>query len=203
MIHSKLLSVLTLLSVVILFSTNIAISQERLPSENPTTVKLGVILPLSGEAASVGEAVKNGISIGLQKLPADIRSKIELIYEDDRLAPLNTISAFHRLDSVQKVDIILNVSSGTANALAPISEQNKIPLIAIATDPAVVKGRKYAVNFWVTPEEEARVMVPEVLKRGYKNIARIITVQDFAISLKSHFETAPLSLKPAYRVYTL
>ncbi|MCI5065658.1 ABC transporter substrate-binding protein, partial [bacterium] len=151
-------------------------------------LQVGVILPLSGESASVGEAIRNGMLLSYDHLPAEVRSKLELVFEDDGLKPKSTIAAYRKLAASGDLDVVVTASSGTSNALAPLTENDKRPLIAIATDPKVVAGRSYAVNFWVTPEEQARVGVQEALKRGYRRIARISTIQDAMLSLKNHFD---------------
>jgi len=150
--------------------------------------KVGVILPLSGEAAAVGAAIRNGMLMGLDKLDSEVRDRIELIFEDDGFKPKNTLLAYAKLKNSDRVQLIVNAGSGTANALSPIVEKDKIPLIAIATDPQVVRNRKYVVNFWVTPEEQVRTLIPEALRRGYKNIARISTIHDFPMSMKKYFD---------------
>jgi len=150
--------------------------------------KVGIILPLTGDAAAVGAAVRNGMLLAYENLPKETQVKLKLIFEDDALKPGNTVSAFRKLVSSEKITAVVNASSGTGNALAPVAELNKVPFIAIATDPAVVKDRKYVVNFWVTAEEEINTAMPEALRRGYKRIARIITTHDFTIAVKKRFD---------------
>ncbi len=98
-------------------------------------VKVGVILPLSGEGATIGDGIRNGIALGLTELSPETRNKIEVVYEDDALLPKNTVTAFNRLVGIHNIDVVINVSSGTSNAIAPLTEQKKIPFIAIASDP--------------------------------------------------------------------
>jgi branched-chain amino acid transport system substrate-binding protein len=151
-------------------------------------LKIGVILPLTGEAASVGESVKNGMEIGLEKISLNAREQLEFTYEDDGLAAKNSISAFQKLTSSKKLDVLVNISSGTAKVLSPLAEQNKVSFIAVASDSKVSQGKKYVFNFWITPEEEVSVAIPEALKRGYKKIARIVSLQDGALAIKSAFD---------------
>jgi branched-chain amino acid transport system substrate-binding protein len=150
--------------------------------------KIGVILPLSGEAASVGQAIKNGLTLGYEKLPDDLQKKISLFYEDDGLNPTNTISAFHKLLNTKNIQAVINASSGTGKALAPIVEKYSVPLLAIATDPEIVKGKKYVVNFWVTPEQLVKVAVPALIKRHYQKIARIASMHDAPLSTIDLFD---------------
>jgi len=149
----------------------------------PDTIRMAAILPLSGEGASWGQAIKNGMEMAYDKLPVNIQSKIEIVYEDDAHSPRMSISALHKLLSAGPIDLVINESSATAKALAPILESKHIPLLAIASDPEVVHGRNFAFNFWVTPEEEAKVLLSEMQRRGYRRIARITTTHPGTLAL--------------------
>lgn len=151
-------------------------------------VRIGAVLPLTGDAASIGEAVRNGMLLAAKKLPPEVRSRIRIIFEDDSMDPMRSIAAFNKLLATDKIHILVNATSGTGNALAPLAEQKKIPFIAIASDYQVVKDRKWVVTLWVTPEEEARVAVAEAKRRGYKKIAQIASMQDGMLATKQAFE---------------
>ncbi len=151
-------------------------------------LKVGVILPLSGDAANFGISTKNGLELALSELAAESRARLRFIFEDDGFSPSRTISAFNRLRGAENIDLIFNAGSQTAKALAPLTEQARMVLLAIASDPAVSAGRKFAFNYWVPPEEEAKILVPEAMKRGYRRIARISTVHDFCLTVNRAFE---------------
>ena len=157
-------------------------------AQDTDKLRVAAILPLSGEAASWGQAFKNGMLLGNESLSEKIQSQIDIIYEDDALSAKNTISIFNKLAGSGTVDAVINLSSGTAKALAPIIENKKVPLLALALDSAISKGRKYAFNYWVTPEEEVRVLLPEMKKRNYKRIARINTLQEGVLAIKDVFD---------------
>lgn len=151
-------------------------------------ITVGGILVLSGDAANMGTAEKNGMVLAWESLPPEQQKRIKLVFEDDRLDSKTSVSAFQKLANSGALDVVVNSSSGTAKALAPLAEQKKIPLIAIATDPAVVRGRQYAFNLWVTVEAEAEAAVDESLKRGYKKIARISAQHDFTLACKDYYD---------------
>ena len=151
-------------------------------------VRVAVIASLSGEAASWGEAIKNGIALGLDQLSPAVRSRLEVRFEDDALQPKNTITAFNKLNSTGGVDIVINPSSATSMALAPLVEVKKITMLAIATDPEICRGRKYVFNFWVTPETEAQILIPEAVRRGYRKIARITSLHNGTLAAIGAFD---------------
>lgn len=158
------------------------------PVSNDEKLTVGIIMPLSGEAASIGESCKNAMLMAYEQLTPDTKSKLQLIFEDDAMQAKNSVSAFNKLVRIDGAEVIVNFSSGTARALSPLTEQKQIPLIAVASDPQVVANKKFAVNFWVSPDEEAKLLIPEALARGYKNIARISTIQDGVVAANQAFD---------------
>ncbi len=150
-------------------------------------VRVGVIVPLTGEAASIGVACRNGIDLSLKKLSPLVRNRIKVRLEDDQNDPRKTLSAFKILHS-EKLDVVVTFSSGTSKAIAPLSEHLKIPLIAIASDPDISKGRSYAVNFWVSPRQQAKVLLNHLQQRKLIRIARISAVQAGMLAMKEAFD---------------
>lgn len=176
---------LHLITSLILCSIHILASNVMADSNK---IKVGVILPLSGETASMGEAMRNGISLAMNNLPTNIKNKIQFNFEDDALLAKNSISAFHKLTGHYNIDVLINASSNTGRALAPLAEQRQITFIAIASDSAISNKKNYVFNLWVTPDEEVRIAIPEALKRGYRKIARIGTTQDGVLAIKESFD---------------
>ncbi len=102
-------------------------------------IKIGVIAPLTGNQASYGEGIKEGIDLAFQEWqgkPIQGRS-LELIYEDTRGEVKNVLSAAEKLISVDKVVAVISGGpSQEAVALVPLAEQYKIPMyMAVSQAP--------------------------------------------------------------------
>lgn len=151
--------------------------------------RVGIILPLTGDVANFGLAMKNGFLMGFEKLPPEVQSRISYIIEDDGMQAKNSVAAYTKLKTTDDINFLLSVSSGVGNALAPILERDRITMISIASDSKISKGKEHVFNFLVTPETEAKAVYQEVLRRGYKRIARINTVHDGAFSESDAFDT--------------
>lgn len=149
--------------------------------------RIGTVLPLSGDAALFGVAARNGMLMALDSLPADKNSEIELKFEDDGMVSAKSVSAFRKLVEIDHVNAVVCWSSGTCNTVAPLAEIAHMPLIAIASDAAVSRGRKYAFNFWVTPEELTKVLVPKAIERGFRRVAIALTTHDGSIVSRDAF----------------
>ncbi|RME53019.1 ethanolamine utilization protein EutJ, partial [Candidatus Woesearchaeota archaeon] len=111
-------------------------------TDEDSVVKIGVSLPLTGEAASIGESALAGITLAVNEVNAEggIGGKqIELIVEDDQCSP-DGVSAIQKLINVDDVTAIIGpVCSPVAGPGLPIAQEKGIPSIIIATAPHLTK----------------------------------------------------------------
>lgn len=140
---------------------------------------VGLLTPLSGKGASLGNYVRKGVELAYSQLPEEEKKYIKLFIEDDQWSVPRSVSAFKKLRSVEKIDAVITVGSAVGNAVAPLAEQQKLPMIAVgASDKKVVEGRTFSFTHWVTPETEAEEAVKEIKKRDYKRIGFITADQE-------------------------
>ena len=161
--------------VVIIIVVAVAVFYKPAPKE---TIKIGAILPLTGELASLGQGAKNGALLAFQELTADQQKKVQLLFEDDQFDPKNTISAFNKLISMDKVNVVICLASGPCNAIAPLAEEQQIPLIALASDPKIQKDKNFVVRLEIAPSEEAKILLDYIETKNYKSLASVVALQD-------------------------
>lgn len=85
--------------------------------------RLALLVPLTGPVASLGEYVKQGVTLAFDRLEPTQREQIELIIEDDQFDPKQTLAIYQRLSLDRALDGIFVLGSPPANVLAPITEQ--------------------------------------------------------------------------------
>ena len=173
---------IVLLSVLLIFNALNPITGNVVKSSEKPVVKIGVIVPLSGDLAFIGKGYQNAISMAQSKL-GNTKYKYEVIYEDSKnLDSKETLSAAQKLINIDKVDVIFTVSSGTGNIVSPLTEENKVVHIGYASDSNVAKGT-YNFIHATTPHEENKKMVKELQERGIKKIALLYIIQDGAVAI--------------------
>lgn len=87
-------------------------------------IKIGAILPLSGEASSYGVACKQGMEIASKKFG------YQIIYEDSKADPKTAVNAINKLIGSDNVKIIIgDMFSNATLAIKPIAIRNNILLI--------------------------------------------------------------------------
>ena len=169
------------LAVVIVILVGAAISIQRKPAVDNGVVKIGVILPLSGGLAFVGEPAKHGAEMALESF-GETKHNYKLIFEDDQFDGKKTITAANKLISIDKVNAIITFGSSGANSVKPIADAHKIIHFAIASDQKIADG-VMNFNHWTSPKEEAKAMVNEFIKRKIKTVSIITVNQEGMIAI--------------------
>lgn len=149
------------------------------------THHIGVIVPLTGSLALVGETIKNIIILAQQDL--DPKQSLKLTFDDSAFDPARAATIAQRMINAEKVDGLIVFGSGVSMALAPIAERAKIPMLSMAISPSN-KGRKYVFRIFPDTEDLSGAVVKEVIKRNYKNLALVTNIQDGLITLREIFK---------------
>jgi branched-chain amino acid transport system substrate-binding protein len=109
-------------------------------------IKVGVLTPLSGTYAVLGQQIKWGMDLATEEINAaggiDGRA-VELVYEDSEANPAAATAKAERLIQVENVDVITGtVSSGVTLAVGQIAERNKTLLVTTVSFSTAITGSK-------------------------------------------------------------
>lgn len=112
------------------------------------TVKVGVILPLSGEFAPYGKKVLDGIELAKDQFndQGGVNGrKIILVVMDNGSIPAKTAEAMRKLVEKHNIPVVIGAYSTTCTlALKPVAMKYKIPVIApMATNNVVTERNQY------------------------------------------------------------
>jgi branched-chain amino acid transport system substrate-binding protein len=131
--------------------------------KTPSEIKIGVSLPLSGDAAVWGKSQKDGYDLALSQINAASGidgKKVVLIYEDDAGLPKQGVSALRKLLDVDKVQILTGVAnSSVALAYIPIINERHVLFVSSgASSPKLTGASKYFFRTWPSDIAEALAM---------------------------------------------
>jgi ABC-type branched-subunit amino acid transport system substrate-binding protein len=96
--------------IIILLGILYGVNRKPIAPTTKEPIKIGAILPLTGEAAVWGENVKTGIELakeGINKKGGINGRKIEVIYEDGQCDSKTGVSAVQKLITVDKFQVII------------------------------------------------------------------------------------------------
>lgn len=137
------------------------------------TIKIGAILPLTGDAAAWGIPPRNGALLAVEQINATggiNGKKLELIVEDGGCDPKMGVNAINKLLSADKpIAVVGAVCSAVTLAIAPIVEKNKIVLISPAsTHPSITDAGEYIFRVMPSDEIRAKVFAEYIYSLGHK-----------------------------------
>jgi branched-chain amino acid transport system substrate-binding protein len=157
-------------------------------------IKIGAILPLTGEAAEYGEDAKLGIDLAVEEINAagGINGKmIQVVYEDSQATPSQGVAAIQKLITVDKVPVIIGaMASSVTLAIAPIAEENKVVLLSPAsTAPQITEAGDYIFRNEVSDayggKAQAELTWDEL---GIKNVAILCINNDYGVGTADTFK---------------
>lgn len=147
-------------------------------------VKIGVILPLTGNLAEPGKRILNGI-----KLSEGNSDNYELIIEDSAADPKKSINAIKKLIHQDKVNIVIgDMTSSCTLAIAPIAEKNKVILLSPgASSPKLSNAGEYIFRNWMSDGFEGKVIGSYAFQHLAKTASIVYIDNDYGIGLSNTF----------------
>jgi branched-chain amino acid transport system substrate-binding protein len=156
------------------------------------TIKIGAILPLSGDVAVYGKSMQNGMDLALEEYFKNNPNgmKIEVIYEDSKADPKLAVNSIQKLSSIDKCKLVLGgFSSSEVLSISPIAEKNKIVLISpTASSPSITNAGDFI--FRTTPSDnfDGEIMAKFAYNELHlRNVALIFANNDYGQGISKVF----------------
>ncbi len=92
-------------------------------------IRIGAIVPLSGELAYIGEEINRGMQLALDDYK-DLHIKL-MVEDDNSLDSKASVNAMQKLIATDYDDIILDTAVNASKALSPIAESQKVPVVVL------------------------------------------------------------------------
>jgi branched-chain amino acid transport system substrate-binding protein len=154
-------------------------------------IKIGAVMPLTGDGATYGQNLRNGMELALSEINASGTGvKYKIIFEDDKGSVKDAVSSYQKLISQDKVQIILGPAySGQSLAVAPIAEKNKI--VALTTLPGTIKLKyagDYVFRVYASDEYQGKYLANVAYNKfGAKRAAILRANSDYAQAFRDVF----------------
>jgi branched-chain amino acid transport system substrate-binding protein len=145
------------------------------------TVKVGMVLPLTGGQASVGKQIQAAAKLYMEKNGTTVAGKkIELMIRDDATSPDNSKRLAQELIVSEKVGIIVSGLTPSAMAIGPLSTQSKTANVVVVSGTSRVIGpdNPLMVRTSFTLGQQAQVIAEWAAKNGSKKV--VIIQSDWA-----------------------
>src|SRR3989344_5494284 len=158
------------------------------------SVKIGVLLPLTGDGASYGEPARNVFLLAVEEINAagGIDGKqLELIIEDSKCNGKDATSATSKLINVDKVEIILGgFCSSESIASAPLAEAAKVTLFSAGSSSPDLTGiSAYFFRNYPSDASQGKVLAEAAIQKGWKKVAFLQEQTDYALGVYKAFSS--------------
>ena len=140
------------------------------------SVKIGLILPMTGGQASTGKQIDNAVKLYMQQHGDTVAGKkIEIVLKDDAALPDNTKRLAQELIVNDKVNIIAGFGvTPAALAAAPLATQAKVPEVVMAAGTSIITERSpYIVRTSFTLAQSSTIIGDWAAKNGIKKVATL------------------------------
>ena len=131
-------------------------------------VKIGVMLPMSGEMAEFGQNSLYAVEFA-QEDHKGSPIKFDIIFEDDTFTPSRAAVIANKFISVDKVDAIVSSFSPVGTAVSPIADKAKVLHIGLSNADNIAEGE---LNFtdWQQLDIAAKKLVDYFVSQKVKKV---------------------------------
>jgi branched-chain amino acid transport system substrate-binding protein len=151
------------------------------PAAAQDTVKVGLIVPMTGQQASTGKQIDAAVKLYQAQHGTTVAGKkVEVILKDDGAVPDNTKRIAQELIVNDKVSFIAGFGvTPAALAAAPLATQAKVPEVVMAAGTSIITERSpYIVRTSFTLPQSSVIIADWALKNKIKKV--VTMVSDYA-----------------------
>lgn len=134
----KNIIIIVIVALVVLAGAEYWYAKKGETIEDTDTIKIGAILPLTGDVAALGESAQNGLLLA-EKIANkdDTKYKLKFYFEDGVGNPAKSVSAAIKLLSMNKINILFSTVSRVDMALVDIQRKYNFLMFSHAAHPAL------------------------------------------------------------------
>ena len=155
-----------------------------LPTSSCTTddtIKIGIVLELSGELAPMGEKMLDGARLAVDEINAAggvIGKEIQLIEEDGGTDPDKGFDRVKKLVEIDGVQVIVGpMITPTSELSMPYAEDNEVPLITMSATGvplSEMEGTEWYFRTCLRDDAQSLVLADFVMDQGYTRLATMV-----------------------------
>lgn len=173
-------------------------------------IKVGVYGPFTGGSAPMGVSMRNGVQLAIEEINAAggvMGKKLVMVDRDDEAKNERGGQIMQELLDKENVVAVLGpINAGVADASTPYPNRKKVPQIINVSAGAKVNGyfkevpENYIFRIAANDPIQAKAVVAEAIKRGYKKPAVLCDDTNFGQSGRHQLELSleAAGIKPVY-----
>jgi branched-chain amino acid transport system substrate-binding protein len=163
--------------------------------EQGDAYKVGVLLPLTGDAAAYGEPGRNVLMLAASQINdagGIDGKKIELVIEDAKCKGTDAASAMQKLVNIDKVQVVIGgFCSSESLAAAPVAESNKVALFSPgSSSPDLTNASAFFTRNYPSDASQGKVLAEIAYgKKNWRTVAFIQEQLDYPLGIFKAFSS--------------
>lgn len=155
-------------------------------------IKVGVIAPLTGDAAIYGEMKRNVLTLAVDEINAagGVNGRnMELVIEDGKCNGKDAASAMQKLVNVDQVKVVIGgFCSSESLAAVSIADSSKVALFSIGSSSPDLTGKSpFFMRDYPSDASQGSVLAQAATKNGWKKVAFIQEQLDYPAGIYKAF----------------
>lgn len=131
--------------------------------------KIGVLLPLSGSHASLGQLLRKATELSFFEHPME---EIELIYKDTEGTPQGALKVAQECLHENVEAFMGPVFSAEVKALKPLLKDHPLPILSLSNDMKIAEPGIFTLGF--SPQDQVREILEYAAQQNLTRIAALV-----------------------------
>jgi len=149
------------------------------------SVKVALVVPLTGPGAAVGAALRNAAELAIEDFQ---KPDLQILVKDDRGTTEGAREAAQAAVTEGAELVLGPLFAANVRAAAGVTRTAGKPIIAFSTDAAVAARGVYLLSF--LPQAEVDRIVAEAVAKGRRSIAALIPENSYGNAVEAQFREA-------------
>ena len=154
------------------------------------TIKIGIVLELTGELAPMGEKMLNGARMAVDEINAAggvLGKPVELVEEDGGTNPDQGFDRVKKLVEIDGVQVIVGpMITPTSELSMPYAKEHEIPLITMSATGvplSELEGTEWYFRTCLRDDAQGLAIADIIMDKGYTSLATIVMDNTYGIGL--------------------
>jgi len=167
------------LLLILIISFLIFNKKDNVSNNEKTTIKIGVIYPLSGTFSGLSNAHKIALKLALEDIDVDsLKYEYKLIIEDNQFDNKKTAAIASKMVNADKVDAIFSIDSNSGNVLNAILRDKEIFMTGWMSDIKIAE-RELSFPYGGYIEYEAIMMAEKLQEKDLDKVNLFVSNDNF------------------------
>ncbi len=158
-------------------------------------ITIGAILTMTGPVSGSAIELRDGLNLAVEEVNSQggiNGRKVNLIVEDCKIDPEAAKTVFQKIEKAFHPDLYLTMLSPLVIALAPLAEENKVPLtspLVTGSNKVIIEGKKWVFRTCAPADIEVPTAINILKEKGIQNVGVIYQNDAFGQTVQKPFES--------------